>query len=157
MSPQLFVALALLAFALVQALLTPAAVVLGHRIARAADKALPGMGVGDAIDQLVKHGAIAVGSVFQTTVSALKDSTKPGTWDQRAASAAKAEALTQIRSMGREALDVLLKSGRSPEEIDKILGAIVESAVVDLKASTVTVSSETLSGGDSAEKGGPLS
>lgn len=74
-----------------------------------------------------------VGAVAQTVVRDLKDPSKPGTWDERAARAARQEAIAQVRILLPDVISTLKATGRSNADIDHLISTHVEATVLALK------------------------
>lgn len=85
--------------------------------------------------ELVAYGTAAqVAELQHDVVDALKDPSRPGTWDDVAAGAVKSRAVGAVKRLYPDAVDVIARAGRSPEQIDAILAAEVERAVAQAKA-----------------------
>lgn len=84
--------------------------------------------------ELAAYGAAGVvADLAQHVVDALKDPSKPGTWDQVAANAVRETAITRVRSLYPGAVQVLTSALQSTTKVDELLGTLVERAVRDLK------------------------
>lgn len=90
--------------------------------------------------QLAAYGAAGVvADLAQHVVDALKDPTKPGTWDQVAANAARGAAIGRVKQLYPGAVAVITDALKDPGRVEELLGTLVERAVVDLKGRTPKV------------------
>lgn len=84
--------------------------------------------------QLAAYGAAGVvADLAQHVVDALKDPSKPGTWDQVAANAARAAAIGRVKQLYPGAVAVITDALKDSGRVEELLGTLVERAVVDLK------------------------
>lgn len=85
-----------------------------------------------AVDTLSRGAEGVVADLAQHLVADLKDPNKPGTWDQVAASSARATAVARLRRLlpGDVAA---LESSVGPDRAAELLGTLVERAVVASK------------------------
>lgn len=74
-----------------------------------------------------------VAATAQTVVRDLKDPSKPGTWDERAAQAARREAVAQVRILIPDVVATLRAGGRSNADLDHLIATHVEATVLALK------------------------
>jgi hypothetical protein len=96
-------------------------------------KRIPDKRVAHALELIDFSAETVVAEMYQRVVADLKDPSKPGTWNETAAASVKAAAVTALKAHVPEAVALLTSCGRNPANIETILGAAVEKAVVDLK------------------------
>lgn len=119
-------------------LLSPAVLTLigalAARLMSLASKSIKDKRVALAMQLATAGAADIVADVFQHSVQALKDPTKPGRWDEVTAAAAKLSAMQMLRTLHAPAVQVLTQALNDPQRVEQILGTLVERAVVDLNA-----------------------
>jgi hypothetical protein len=94
--------------------------------------------------ELAAWGAAAeVANLYQTLVKDLKNPASPGAWDASVGAAMKSRAIAELRRLYPEVVATLQAAGRRPDQIEALLGSLVERAVVDLKARTTTLPAQT--------------
>ena len=86
-----------------------------------------------ALVVLADNTAKVVAAIAQTVVRDLKDPSKPGFWDERAAQAARREAIAQVRILIPDMVATLKAVGRSNADIDHLISTHVEATVLALK------------------------
>lgn len=119
-------------------LLSPAVLTLigalAARLMSLASKSIKDKRVALAMQLATAGAADIVADVFQHSVQALKDPSKPGRWDEVTAAAAKLRAMQMLRTLHAPAVAVLTQALNDPGRVEQILGTLVERAVVDLNA-----------------------
>lgn len=105
--------------------------------------------LGAAITLAAGGAAGIAADLAQHTVDALKDPTKPGTWNEVAAAAVKLRGIEQLRVLYPFAVDTITRALRDPSKVDVLLGTLLEKAVLDLKSKTparaVAIAAESIS------------
>lgn len=71
---------------------------------------------------------------LQHEVAALKDSSKPGTWDAATKADIQKRAIELAKLLARPAIDSLVKSGANMNDISRMLMTLVESSVWEVKS-----------------------
>jgi hypothetical protein len=119
-----------------QALTTLAPVVLlalavvGSRLSEALRKRVQNERLRQLLDTIGKLVATGVADAYQTIVQALKDTSKPGEWDEAAARYVKAKVISEVKSAAPDIMRQLTEVGI--EELDSLLHRLVEQEVVKL-------------------------
>ena len=85
-----------------------------------------------AVDTLTRGAEGVVADLAQHVVADLKDPNKPGTWDQVAASSARASAVARLRRLLPQDV-AALESSVGSDRATELLGTLVERAVVASK------------------------
>lgn len=87
-----------------------------------------------ATELLALHAGAVVADISQHVVDALKDPSQAGTWDDIAKRTAKTRAVARLKSAFPTLVALVTESLRHPEQIEEVLGGLVEKGVVDQKA-----------------------
>lgn len=88
-----------------------------------------------AVDTLARGAEGVVADLSQHVVSALKDPSQPGTWDQVAAQSARATAIRRLRALFPQDVAALEAGGIG--RVDELLGVLVERGVIAAKGGAV--------------------
>lgn len=87
-----------------------------------------------ATELLALHAGAIVADISQHVVDALKDPAQAGDWDDIAKRTAKTRAVARLKSAFPHLVALVTESLRHPEQIEEVLGGLVEKGVVDQKA-----------------------
>lgn len=87
-----------------------------------------------ALRKLRELATTAVAAIEQTVVLPSKAPEKPGGWDDAAARDARQRAQTVLRVSGRASLSALLEAGSKESDLEMLVGALVEEAVLALRS-----------------------
>jgi hypothetical protein len=93
-----------------------------------------------AIGQLSQIVLTCVRAASQSRVLALKDPSKPGSWDDNTARVVKADVVDRVVEIGSLVISTLRRCGLSEKSIKSMIEEMVESHVLDNKIASPPIS-----------------